>query len=234
MESIEGCSRVLPVAFIHIPKTAGTSLGIALRKHYKAIASHYPPDGVEYDYHPDDLDCVMGHFAYGFSDHVLAGREAFKFTFLREPKNRFISQLNYDIRYFSSLGKMSISDSLAISEVDAVSRFVEENELLYFDNCIVRYLSGRWNFVPMGALREGDLDRAKENLMRLDFVGDMDSYESDVRRLGDLLGFQLDVLGENRGGYVKGEGSALDLVVPERFVEFDVELYRFYREYVRI
>lgn len=233
MESTENCSRVLPVAFIHIPKTAGTSLGMALRKHYKAIANHYPPDGVECDYHPDDLDCVMGHFAYGFSDYLLAGRQAFNFTFLREPKNRFTSQFNYDARYFSESGRVSMSDFLAASEVDAVSRFVEENELLYFDNCLVRYLSGRWNFVPIGALREGDLDRAKENLMRLDFVGDMDSYEYDVRRLSGLLGFQLEVLGENRGEYIRREGSAHDLMVPERFVELDAELYKFYREYVR-
>ncbi|MFL9910547.1 sulfotransferase family 2 domain-containing protein [Paraburkholderia sp. RL17-337-BIB-A] len=225
--------KVMPAVFIHIPKTAGTSLGAALSKHYNAIVTHYPPDGIKYGHHPDDVDCVIGHFAYGFNRHILGGRESFEFTFLREPRKRFVSQLHYDLRFFSDL---SSTDAPALPEAlnaDSVREFINANELLYFDNCLVRYLSGRWNYVPLGALTERDLDLAKENLMRLDFIGDVDNYESDARRLGDLLGFEIETLKENRGDYAEGDAFPSE-AIPEQFVEMDAELYRFYRKFVRI
>jgi hypothetical protein len=225
--------KVMPAVFIHIPKTAGTSLGAALRKHYNAIDEHYPPDGVKYAYHPDDVDCVMGHFAYGFNRHILGGRESFEFTFLREPRKRFISQLRYDLKFFSEHGGVDSPKLPETVTTDSVWEFVEKYELLYFDNCLVRYLSGRWNYAPLGTLTDRDLDLAKENLMHLDFVGDVDNYESDVRRLGDLLGFDIEVLTENRGDYTTGSTSLDEAVIPERFVEMDAELYRFYTDFVR-
>jgi hypothetical protein len=226
--------KVMPAVFIHIPKTAGTSLGVALRKHYNAIDEHYPPDGVKYAYHPDDVECVMGHFAYGFNRHILGSRESFEFTFLREPRDRFISQLRYDFKFFSDLESPISPKIPEIINVDSIWEFVEKNELLYFDNCLVRYLSGRWNYAPLGTLTERDLDLAKENLLQLDFVGDVKSYESDVRRLGDLLGFEIEVLTENRGEYTSGNTVLNETVIPERFVEMDVELYRFYKDFVRM
>ncbi len=176
----------------------------------------------------------MGHFAYGFNRHILGERESFEFTFLREPRKRFISQLRYDFKFFSELDSPHSPGLPEIVNADSIWEFVERNELLYFDNCLVRYLSGRWNYAPLGTLTQRDLDLAKENLMHLDFVGDVDSYEADVRRLGDLLGFQIEVLTENRGDYT-AENTLLDeSVIPEQFVEMDAELYRFYTDFVRM
>jgi hypothetical protein len=225
--------KVKPAVFIHIPKTAGTSLGAALRKHYRAIDSHYPPDGIKYGYHPTDVDCILGHFAYGFSQHILGGRKSFEFTFLREPRQRFASQLRYDFKFFSELAGAGAPALPEIVNADSLGEFFETNELLYFDNCLVRYLSGRWNYAPLGSLTERDLDLAKENLTRLDFVGDVDSYESDVHRLGNLLGIELEILEENRGDYTDGKALPNNFVIPDRFVSMDVELYRFYRDCIR-
>lgn len=225
--------KVMPAVFIHIPKTAGTSLGVALRKHYDAIDTHYPPEGIEYGYHPEAVDCIMGHFAYGFNRHILGGRESFEFTFLREPRKRFISQLKYDFKFFSELDGTDGPTLPDILNADSVKYFVEKNELLYFDNCLVRYLSGRWNYAPLGSLTEHDLDLAKENLLRLDFVGDVDCYELDVHRLGKLLGIEIEILQENRSDYTTEDNFFHSAAIPEQFVEMDAELYRFYLESVR-
>src|SRR5258707_12142099 len=89
--------------FVHIPKTAGTTLAIILRKLYSTDRT-----GSGYAVKPHDLysrlsaaerqshDLVLGHLAYGLHQHVL--RPYAYVGFVREPADRLMSLYYYIVR----------------------------------------------------------------------------------------------------------------------------------------
>lgn len=79
----------VPALFLHIQKTAGTSLINQARQYYgSSIISH----GDFCKFLPDQLEgirFVSGHFGYSYARHLMAGR--YSFTFLRDPAERILS-----------------------------------------------------------------------------------------------------------------------------------------------
>lgn len=79
----------VPALFLHIQKTAGTSLIHLARRHYDgSIISH----GDYCDTRPDDLvnvRFVSGHFGHAYARQLMSGR--YSFTFLRDPVERVLS-----------------------------------------------------------------------------------------------------------------------------------------------
>ena len=213
------------VTFLHIPKTAGSSLVSALKERYKKVLSYYPPDGIRYRFHPDDAELLIGHFAYGFEKAIFIDRPNFLFTFLRDPIDRFVSQFYYDLTYFKNRGEPI--NLPAESAKHFVEEHIKNKKIIYFDNCLVRYLSGRWNYVPLGKLTSADLNLAKNNLKYFDFIGDSSRFEESLKRLSGMLGVELKPHKENIGNYSdRAELRRSD--VPEQFVALDNELYNYY------
>lgn len=81
--------RKIPALFLHIQKTAGTSLLEVARRHYEnSLTSH----GDCWGHAPDefkDIGFVSGHIGYDYAKHLMPGR--FTFTFLRDPMERILS-----------------------------------------------------------------------------------------------------------------------------------------------
>jgi len=79
--------------FLHIQKTAGSSIVQIARQHYGTNMSSH---GDHVGKIPADmmaLDFVSGHFGYDFAKPLLNDR--YSFTFLREPKQRILSMYYY-------------------------------------------------------------------------------------------------------------------------------------------
>ena len=82
-------NNLRPALFLHIQKTAGTSILEHVRPHYGAsMTSHgdcwgRPPESL------NDILFVSGHIGYDYIKHLISSR--YSFTFLRNPSERVLS-----------------------------------------------------------------------------------------------------------------------------------------------
>ena len=81
--------KISPALFLHIQKTAGTSIIDLARPHYGlSMTSHgdcwgYPPQ------YFDNTPFVSGHIGYDYARHIMESR--YSFTILRDPIERVLS-----------------------------------------------------------------------------------------------------------------------------------------------
>ena len=159
-----GLPEVRPV-FLHIRKTAGTSLrrmidraywgqpvlnvagGGARRERVEQMSQSYL----------DRYAVYVGHFPPEFAERV---RNPFLFTFLREPQDRLVS----DYFYHRPGGWLP----------DTFEAFLDDDSS---DNHITRALAG-----------EASAERAIEALAAMDFVGFTETIEEDANELFRRLG----------------------------------------------
>jgi len=82
-------SRPKSALFLHIPKTAGTSIINTVAPYYgKSLISHGDYSG-KLPAEITDISFVSGHFGYSYARPLMASRVSF--TFLREPRERVLS-----------------------------------------------------------------------------------------------------------------------------------------------
>jgi len=180
------------ICFMHIGKTAGTSLQHAL---FEAMS-----DGTIFHESlpnfdrasPAEIainDLVIGHFAY---QHVVKLREKrFMVTFLRDPVARVIS--NY--RFLKTDSPVSDYSKVAIEAAKALSL----RDFLLCEHPGVRMVTQNFqaktlahDFRPEYQSAITDLHRmAKENLSTFDFVGIVEYFDASVRALSDAIGVGL-------------------------------------------
>ncbi len=81
--------KIYPALFLHIQKTAGTSIVELARPHYgSSMISHGDFIGHEPKEHVNTL-FVSGHFGYDYAKELMSSR--YSFTFLRDPVERILS-----------------------------------------------------------------------------------------------------------------------------------------------
>ncbi len=199
------------VIFLHIPKTAGTSLRVA------AIAGLLPSERLFVYEAPFGLTLpelaalsmeqrraarlVAGHAYYGI-DRFL-GMPARYVTFLREPMARLRSHAAHYAAAGTSFG--STGELLALASV------VENGLIEEFDNLMVRSVAGLpAHVVPLGTVGGKDVELALYNIERhFAMVGTVETMEADLARLSAALGRPIrqpgreNVTGEHVGG-IKG------------------------------
>jgi hypothetical protein len=92
--SVKLNDELLPTVFVHIQKTAGSSIIRLVRKHFgKSVISH----GDYYGHRPEefqDVAFVSGHFGYDYAKSFMDSR--YSFTFLRNPAERILSFYYYN------------------------------------------------------------------------------------------------------------------------------------------
>lgn len=81
----------IPALFLHIQKTAGTSIVQLAAKHYgnTNISSHGDFVGKSGPLEFKNIEFISGHFGFSFAKELMPGR--YSFTFLRDPVDRTLS-----------------------------------------------------------------------------------------------------------------------------------------------
>jgi hypothetical protein len=218
--------------FMHIPKTAGTTLRKTIVKNYKRseVAYLYPdPPGFPVRNLRDlplsqraQFRLVVGHFQYGIHNEV--PNESSYFTVVRDPIARVWSHYQFLI---------DVQDPVIApnGKIKSLEEVLEDRVTANIDNLMVRCFAGvSERKFPPGSI-DGDVyGIAKYNLKNaFVHVGQQhrlgDAYSYLERKLGWNCTFPLETV--NRGSYASGE--QMDDVKAElirRFNNWDVKLYQ--------
>ncbi|HET7588350.1 MAG TPA: sulfotransferase family 2 domain-containing protein [Gammaproteobacteria bacterium] len=224
--------RNLNIAFVHVPKTGGSSLLRLLRRNYspRSMMLYYPPRHVDVARMSGRGNLFVGHYSIGKQHEVFD--DCTLVTFLRDPIDRLISNIFFMQRYYTqpqippdSVYKKWFRENEDVFEVLRCTR------LWYLDNAMVRMISGVHDSIPYGQLDERSLEKAKANLHKFDFIGFQESFEDDVLRLCSRYQLKT-VIGKQNHGFNRYAPGAKDHELLEARNVLDRELYQFARTMV--
>ena len=179
--------------FVHIGKTAGTTLNSILDRGFEpetvftvdtydpvpaqAQLSRLPAETLE------RLRLIRGHFVYGI--HEVLSQPALYFSLLRDPCDRLMSAYGH-VRSVPShrLHRQVVDEQLSFEE------FVTSGITIETDNWQVRSLAGDAD-TPFGACGDGLLQKALENIRR-DFalVGIAERFDDSLLVLSRMYGWR--------------------------------------------
>lgn len=180
-----------PFLFLHIPRTAGTTLNRLLER-------HFPPESVLALYSRDDfrenaaieadrlarVRLIEGHVLLGdYERFTFYGVPARVFTFLREPVSRVVSEYHF-LRTWPRQHMYALLDGGRVSLSEYVT---SDHRLLRYkgSNFMTRVLSG---LDPQARPGEA-LERAKANLRdRCVVFGLTEAFDASLLLLADALG----------------------------------------------
>jgi hypothetical protein len=185
--------------FVHLQKTAGTTLFRRLKNHF-GVDAVYPMPQYQGDIaatldvpllvsrfaeHRDEIRLITGHFPLCTTE--LLGAEFMTFTLLREPVERTLSFLRHQRQLDARFADSSLDDIYA--------------EPLFRDglvrNHMVRMLSLTVDEMTEGALTQvvvddARLERSKQNLVeRIDIFGIQEEFEPFCDALATGFGWRL-------------------------------------------
>lgn len=173
--------EIIPALFLHIQKTAGTSLLEVARRHYgNSLTSH----GDCWGHAPEkfkNLGFVSGHFGYDWARHLMEGR--FSFTFLREPMERVLSMYYFcrnrnpgEFEIYKKAHALGLTEFLDASFDDPwIRKNIWNNQVWQ-----LAHGYGHLDDRTINDFSESELlSRAKENLVKINYVGFVETIEKD-------------------------------------------------------
>lgn len=222
------------IFFMHLPRTAGTTLNTVLRNNFAPEAMLSVYKDTEYarcrELEPEVLDrirLVQGHLMpASYEPPTLYGRRVRMFTFLRDPLDRLISEYHFlkswpDNHLYAYLNERSISFRKYLTS--------EERRLAHRGkNFMTRCLAG--NLFAPGISLEVELEQAKRHLAQaFCFVGIQERFDESLLLLAEEI--SLESLYYERRNALRG-GYAADIDKEDRELAAalntaDLELYAF-------
>ncbi len=231
------------IVFLHLPKTAGTTLKAVLRyKHPTStlvLENTSDPFGGIADVPAEArrrARVVTGHVHYGV--HELIPQPCDHITVLREPVSRVVSMYGHARRH----PKHRFHREAAAVDLE---EFVRTSEDPGLDNLQTRMISGRkpgkrdnlgdepvWSALP---LDRDDLEAAKRNLDRFLVVGLTERFDESFILIRRALGWRFPMYETRNVGRDQPESrpeppSAAALEAIRSRNELDLELYAYARE----
>ncbi len=189
--------------FLHIPKTAGTSLRQAMGQAYEPDERVYLYDapGLEGSMHPREFEnlpeerraqlrFVMGHLSYG--THRLVPHECRYVAVLRDPVDRVMSHYYHYRQVVPAKEGRAARERQMIEDRDlSLEDWVFGLQRIEADNQQVRAISGR-PAVEYGATTDDMLAEAIEHIdAHFAMILFAEHMNRDLRRLGTRLGYAI-------------------------------------------
>ena len=198
---------------MHIQKTAGTSIVAMASKAYgKADVSSHGDFLKSQLAELDKRRFVSGHF--GFAVVAALRPQRYAFTFLREPRERILSQ------YYYMSGRpreMWPTDKLARElELDALLDLAIAGDpriRTHFYNQQSFQLAHGWTCpgmeVTISPNEDAFFTAAVANMGMFDYVGLVDNFDADIHLIGRELGFQDQMVEKQNVGRIRTSVSEL-------------------------
>jgi hypothetical protein len=183
-----------PAVFLHIQKTAGTSVQEMARQVYgnDNVISHgdYKQLGLEAC---KSIPFVSGHFGFAFAEALMP--ERYSFTFLRNPFDRLISLYRFCLTrppaehpIYEAAHAGSLDDFLEPKHSDIHWASVWNNQTTQLHlgwGARILGLPPKW---PWEFTARELLEGAVAHLARFDHVGFQETFSANVRHIFDALG----------------------------------------------
>lgn len=185
------------IVFMHIPKTAGTSLNETLSQSFNSdeVVRYYYHNGSYPTLNKMKKGFFTGHFEYGLQDAIF--NSPFNISFLRNPIDRLISQINFDQNFFSSQPNGYQRQLEIFNKSVDYKEFIMETRSVYFDNAQVRAFANISNEVDFGEIKLSHFQEAIRNLDKFDYIGFQEEFEPCVRELCTILNIDPKLSKEN-------------------------------------
>jgi hypothetical protein len=221
------------IIFLHIPKTAGTTLDQIIYRHYPfnkvyqtgSIAQQGVRDYINMNKAAQaNYRILKGHLNFGIHQHV-PNQWAY-FTFLREPIDRTISHF-----YFIAQNKNHTLYNLIQEQKMGIKEYLEAGLDPMLFNAHTRLLSGVWDNNPAGTCTTDDLRMAKENLKaHIKVIGLTERFDESLLLLRQAFGWHsIYYIPQNvtSNRPKKDELDQETLMAIENANELDLELYEY-------
>lgn len=219
--------------FLHIQKTAGTSIVHLARQYYgENLTSH----GDCWNFEPGQLNnvgFVSGHIGYQYAKSLMRNR--YSFTFLRDPAERILSMYFFcrsrNPNEFEIYEKAHEFDLLGFLEAGQSDACIRNN---IWNNQVWQLAHGYTHLdtKTVDDYDEADLlDLAKQHLQEFSFIGFTETFESDARVILAALGLpgtrQMPMVNDSPGRPSLGSVSAEVRLSLDRLTALDRQLYRY-------
>lgn len=181
------------VIFLHIPKTAGTTLHRILNRQYQPDSIHsFGSDAhasIEAFKAMDvneiaQIQLLRGHMPFGLHEYI--PHSSTYITLLRDPIERVISKY-----YFLLRSPEHYLYDRVTSENWSLRDLLESKIALLFENGQTRMLSGVWGDVEFGMCNAAHLEMAKKNLREhFSLIGFTERFDETLLLLQSVLDWQ--------------------------------------------
>ena len=220
------------LAYVHVPKTGGTTLASFLNNIYRSdeiYRIHRNESSKQLRRFkaamkkPDGLRLVHGHFDLSLSRWLPPDTRYF--TVLRNPIERAISHYYHYRRV--------VNDPIhGLAMRSTLLEWISARGLKEMDNGQTRRLSGQLN-VPIGDVGEETLEIAKRNLLRFAVVGLTERFQESqvlLHRAFHWPIYQWPPRNVDGNRAARAELDAATLRAIEKNNRYDIELYEFARK----
>lgn len=181
------------IFFLHMPKTAGTTIHHIIQKQYTKsemyTADLWFEEEIETFRHlaPKQkaaLKIVWGHFSFGL--HQFLPQNSTYFTFLRHPVDRVLSHYFYHLRRSDLFG---LSDMMEEENL-TMHQIFEQGRIIDIHNMYTRLLAGLPYLFPSDAYTVEHLELAKQNLRNhFSIVGLVEHFDASLLLLKQSFGW---------------------------------------------
>ncbi len=182
--------KMPPPIFVHIPKTAGSTLRTLM-------TANYAPNEILHLYgDPKEIlataaahigkttsyRLIQGHTPYG-THRFLGLPNARYLTFLRDPIDRFLSDIAHTLRHSDHTFHTTLA-APGLSRDQIISKALDIN---HYRNTMTQYVSGSFSTEVISLTQLGT---AIDNLWKSEFVGLTEHFEVSLLIMAKILGWK--------------------------------------------